>query len=169
MKQQFLNFKKNKNSIIITVVLIILVSISNTSCSKPEDGTNGIDGAAGTTNVIYSNWISPSFTSYATSEVAEISEPKINQNILDSGTILVFYKLGNEVYSLNYYNLAASYSIVSVFSLGQIRIVRSIPSNGGQFRYIIIPGGLPIARSSALIDTKKMTYSQICTFLNIPE
>ena len=164
---------------LIKIISMLLLSISF-SCSKPENGTNGtngIDGVNGTTgpigtaNVMYSNWISPSFLSANNSlEVAEIIEPKINQSILDTGTILVYVRLGNEVYQLNYYNLALSYSIVYVLSQGKIKIVRNIlPSNGGQFRYVIIPGGISTARTSAKLDFKKMTYNQVCASLKIPE
>ncbi len=151
------------------------------SCSKPENGTNGVDGKngingtngavgqTGNANVIYSDWAPVTFTASSPAQ-GNINAPKITQEILDQGTILVYAKLSNSYLQAP---TSQSTSYIQVFlNLGNIGLTTNFSTNSfsSGFRYIIIPGGAPAGRSIApKIDYKTMTYSQVCKSLNIPE
>ncbi len=85
--------------------IAIIIMFTLVSCSKPEDGAPGL---AGTANVIYSNWVTPS--SYAGSATLH-NQTIFNNNkdiynaSMNGGTVLVYWNQpnnGNTVYQLNY-------------------------------------------------------------------
>lgn len=144
-------------------ICIFFINISTVSCSKPE---NGKDGATGTANVIYSNWQNVVFTQNGSQWLGTITAPKITQEILDQGTVLVYYKDQGNVILFN------SSVFANYFNIGIINLVSGISINIPlPFRYIIIPGGVSSANKSVNTQPNfsNMTYKQVCASLNIPE
>jgi hypothetical protein len=182
MKTNSKNSRKNNYSIVVVALLII--SAVNFSCSKPENGTNGTNGVdgkngtngtagttgpAGTANVIFSNWETVTFSSGRGTIIA----PSINQNIIDRGAVLIYTRLGNDIYPLPYVDISSADRIFPEIRVGLINIIKSSSLSSTIFnvyRYIIIPGGTPSGRGTTpKPDYKSMTYSQVCASLNIPE
>lgn len=157
------------------------------SCKK---GDKGDPGPAGTANVSYSAWFTPS--PYTKDTIFGIwgfnynmAAPQITQQVLDSGTVLTFGKLlgynpliwpttqvSQLPITLTYISSATATTDTwsARLSPGNLRIRmindRNIYSNiatAHQFRYIIIPGGQPLARVAAL------SYEDVCKKYNIPE
>ncbi len=144
---------------------IFLISLLFLSCKK---GDTGPAGATGTANVIYSDWFTPAtykkdtvFGTYGFS--ADKAVTALTQQIVDSGTVIVFGKLDGYVtsvwpaaqvsalpISLTYMvgstpNIDTWSALITTGNL-RIRLVSSLNaygsiSNAHQFRYIIIPGG----------------------------
>lgn len=143
------------------VLLFVLSVLFITSCKK------GDTGPAGTANVIFSDWFKPD--TYKKDTVFGIwgfnyiqDAPAITQNILDSGTVIVYGKLlgynqlvwpTNQVaplpISLTYvqggtvtdtWSGLASPGKVKIRFINDHNIYTSI-SNAHLFRYVIIPGG----------------------------
>jgi hypothetical protein len=162
----FKNIQMKKLKNIIAFLAITAVTIS---CSKPE---NGKDGAPGTANVIYSDWVSVTATNDGTTWTGGITAPKITQEILNKGTILVFNQFqGSTVYPLPilYTDTILNY-VTYVCSLSQITISSNFDAftPGDKYRYIIIPGGTSVNGKMTPTDYKKMSYTQVCSTLNIP-
>lgn len=173
--------------------MLTVVSLFTIACSKPEDGA---PGPAGTANVMYSNWQTASTWTKTTSFGVinfsyDIPAPKITTDILNTGEVLVYAKLNGYNSGLGLmdnpvkltYNITYSDGTIStdtwsfITSLGNIKInfvnnqnlYQSI-SILHQFRYIIIPGGTPVATGKqAQPDLKKMSYAEVCQYCQIPE
>src|SRR5690606_25933244 len=43
------------------------------------------------------------------------------------------------------------------------------PGINAQFKYVLIPGGTPIAASKSSVAWKQLSYKEVCKALNIPE
>jgi len=135
-------------------------------------GIAGPAGAAGTANVIYSDWITPATytktTVFGTTTFTyNITEPKITQDILDKGTVVVFGKLNGYTPTIWPTDQVSIMPIVinylqgttpeidtwsGLYSLGVVQIslknnnnVYGGISNVHSFRYIIIPGGVKVS------------------------
>lgn len=163
-----------KTSVNIAALFVCILTLVQFSCSKPENGTNGIDGKngtvgpIGTANVFYSDWAPVTFTGSGTFS-GTILAPKITQEIIDRGVVLVYFKFSNGVYPANlsvgtefiYYGLV----------VGKINLFKTLStiSNTTDFRYIIIPGGVSVNGKMAQTDYSNMTYGQVCQSLQIPE
>ncbi|WP_282089546.1 hypothetical protein [Aquimarina algiphila] len=165
------------------------------------DGVDGQDGVPGTANVIYSEWIEHGFELGdglgVTLAGFDIEAPEITEKVLEQGVVLVFGRTLTEVaeeveidvYQLPYtfYDKNAQYRHrikppTGDKATGIIRIqVVSTDGNtlGGaveeinQYRYVIIPGGAPVAPSSSgkssNVDYSKMSYEEIKAQFNISE
>ena len=168
MKTKFQNFKTKKTRISIAALFVFIFTLVQFSCSKPENGSNGIDGKTGTANVIYSDWAPVTFTGNPT-RLGSIIAPKITQEILDRGSVLVYYKNSTGLILLANLTNLNSY-IYYYLSIGTIGIVTTIQDpNVASFRYIITPGGVSVNGKVAQTDYSKMSYSQVCLSLQIPE
>jgi hypothetical protein len=170
-----------RNFLCLMVVILSAVLLS-VGCKK------GDDGAPGTANVKFSGWFTPS--TYKKDTVFGIwglshnqPTPAITQNILDSGTVLVFAKLlgynplvwpTNQVSNLpititymqgglqnDTWQFKASVGNINIRFQNDHNIYNTI-STAHQFRYIIIPGGVPAGRGINL------SYEEICRQYNIP-
>ena len=157
-------------------------------------GPAGPQGPAGTANVIYSTWFTPS--SYVKDTIFGIwgfnynqAAPGITQQVLDQGVVITYAKLlgynptiwpatqvGQLPVNLTY--LQGSTTYVDAWSatatVGNLRIrmtddhnFYSLISNAHQFRYVIIPGGTPGGRMATRPDYKD--YAAVCRFYGIPE
>ncbi|MCW3466624.1 hypothetical protein [Chitinophaga nivalis] len=157
------------------------------SCKK---GDQGDPGPAGTANVTYSEWFTP--TPYTRDTVFGTwgfyynkAAPQITQQVLDNGTVLTFGKLLGYVSDIwprtqvsqlpisITYKFGANPTLdvwSALLSPGNLRIRLTNDRNAyssvnsiHQFRYIIIPGGTSMARQANL------SYHEICKQYNIPE
>jgi hypothetical protein len=172
----------------IYLLSLIATVLSIVSCSKDGNvgpagsqgptgptgatGAQGITGASGTANVIYSDWITPATyvktTVFSTSTFTyNIAEPKITQDILDKGTVVVFGKLNGYNPAIWPTDQVSIMPIVinylsgttpeidiwsGVYSLGSIQISMKNNNNvygslatAHSFRYVIIPGGVKLS------------------------
>jgi hypothetical protein len=173
----------------IRMLLIIALTgvVAMMGCKK---GDTGPAGPAGTANVMYSEWFTP--TPYIKDTVFSIwgfkynkAAPGITQQVLDSGTVLTFGKLlgynplvwpTNTVQQLPIsltYNQGGVTTDTWTARLSpgnlQIRFVNdrniytSIATNH-QFRYIIIPGGNKVGARMA-----RQSYEEVCREYGISE
>jgi hypothetical protein len=153
------------------------------SCKK------GDDGPPGTANVKYSEWFIADpwkkdtvFNVWGFNYIKDAAG--ITQDILDDGTVLTFAKLegynaliwprdqvGQLPISLTYQSgIVMTDTWAATATLGKLKIrfvndnnTYNTISNAHQFRYVIIPGGLPADGRSSL------SYHDICRMYNIPE
>lgn len=148
------------------------------------DGQDGEDGEPGTANVIYSDWFDTEFTTEmdVSASSFDIDAPEIDNDMLSSGTILVFANRtsGEDllVYQLPIvFGGARQQSFF--FRASEETITISVHANeqgqgvgGGsfleQYRYILIPGGVSTS-GKASVDYTSMKYDELLDFFNIPE
>lgn len=180
---------------ILTIFLIISISFS-VGCKKGDTGPAGAVGATGATgdkgdkgdkgdtgtaNVIYTSWV------YATTfvdsimdnsnvKVGHLSVPAITSDILNKGTILVYFTFGSGTYVLPYTSYAGgkANTINYLPKAGGIIISRFTHDNSNsialstllQYRVIIIPGGVS-GRLASTIDLQD--YNAVCEAYKIPK
>lgn len=151
-------------------------------------GEQGEQGSTGTANVIYSDWIASGFPASITDNVEDfdIDAPKLTQEIIDKGVILAYGKTTGDpdVLPLPVYIPTVNesyYHRVENVGLLQIRVMSGDGSaiGGtvfGEYRYVLIPGGVPAANGPGNIGSKttaldytKMSYKEIIAHFNIPE
>jgi len=173
-----------------TLSSFVLVVVFFSSCKK---GDTGPPGPAGTANVVYSDWFTPS--TYTVSTIFGLKNfdyrktaPGITQLVLDSGAVLTYGKLSgyNPVIwptgsvslmpiSINYLSGSEPNTDTwsAIDSLGILRInltsttnAYSNISNAHSFRYIIIPGG---AHGGRQMDLRSLSYAQVCDYLHISQ
>lgn len=134
-------------------------------------GTPGTNGPTGTANVIYSNWTKAGpWTSVNVFGVQrsyiDITVPRLSQEILDRGLVLVYVKLetdNNQVRQLpvRIYAQFTEEMIDFALSFNKIRIWSTPirppvpPSPNNEFRYVLIPGG-----QAGRLNYEKMTYEE---------
>ncbi|HRO46800.1 hypothetical protein [Agriterribacter sp.] len=182
----------------IAAVAFMAVGMLFTSCSKegPEgpagpagaagpsgaQGPAGAKGDPGTANVIYSQWLDVSFDENG---IAIISAPGLSKEILNSGSVKVYWNLNTEddpfVVSLpcsviasilfDVEETAPNIFIDPYFSEDEIILTSNynVSSEQGisQFRYILIPGGTPAARKASGIDWND--YNAVKKYLNLKD
>jgi hypothetical protein len=156
-----------------TILFLSVLAAAATSCKK------GDTGPAGTANVLYSDWFTPAswvkdtvFNVYGFNYTQSASE--ITQNVIDSGTVIVFGKLlgyntaiwpttqtGQLPIILNYKFSAGGITYTDTWSStivpGKVKVRFVDDQNyygsiatAHQFRYIIIPGGKHIPSATAV-------------------
>lgn len=164
---------------ISTFLLLGATLLLNNSCS--DDGKDGAQGPAGTANVIYSEWISfPATYTFSSQDdrlgfFYDIQAPKITQEVLDHGIVMVYISSnGGTVFSLPY-TIPTTYGVSQILSEGLLEIFTYKLNNSGgieipttsKLRYVIIPGGAA-AKTKTQPDYKSMSYEQVCSLHNIP-
>jgi hypothetical protein len=167
-----------KKITISSIVLFGLVTIL--SCSADD----GKDGATGTANVIYSDWVNapaatPETIDGTNGMSTSLNAPKLTEEILNNGTILVYMDFGGGIYQLPYTSTAggSANTIKFISTLGKIKIFRFKHSADGttiglptflRYRYILIPGGVSATDGKSVkIDYSKMSYEDVCARLNV--
>ncbi|WP_109438212.1 hypothetical protein [Aquimarina sp. AU119] len=193
---------------LVRLLMVLMVSISIFSCSDGEDGVDGINGVdgtdgvdgqdgldglqgeqgdTGTANVIYSEWMNPGFPPnvVGNDEVeSTIAAPQITEEIINSGTILVFGRysgFGSRIYQLpaligqkfHQFRLnpaGGEFDLrINTLDGSDIGLNNSLTS----VRYVIIPGGVTIdpasSASKSAKDYSSMSYEEIKAQFNIPE
>jgi hypothetical protein len=153
-------------------------------------GAAGPAGPAGTANVIYSAWLDVAYAADTIHNgavidtvgfVAEVTAPKITADILSKGEVKVYFNLSSAtnptVVPLPFFDIYTNFSINPYFYLttagvGTIQLyatanLGTVTSQGvkyRQYRYVIIPGGVP-ARS--MVDWNN--YNQVKEYLHIED
>lgn len=162
-------------------------------------GPTGPQGPAGTANVIYSSWAAQTtwndttFTFPSTGVVSRSirTAPGITASMISQGVILSYWNAtGNQIYSLPISIQAGTNSplmLNCLYDLGKIIFYIASTGNGGtatgqtaagQFRYVLIPGGVAGGRTAEKAceikgrvytesQLKSMPYQQVCALLNI--
>lgn len=186
--------KKMKFTLVLALVFSLAGGIM--SCEGPagpagDDGVGaqgpkgdkGDKGEAGTANVIYSSWkdASGQWQSVTLDGVKKyyfnISAPSLTTEILEKGVVLVYARLGgddNNIRQLPYHYVGATQSLydLSVIS-GAVKVwYTSVEPKGvlipigGEFRYVLIPGGQAAARVGNYAD---LTYAEAKAMFNLPD
>ncbi len=142
-----------------------------------------IIGPAGTANVIYSSWFSPSeWLESANNYYFEVSADAIDQSVMDNGVVLAYAMLTNDITPNTVRPLPTmtgsdnafwNYFISDVGVLRFTSTKATTPSLNNMFRYVIIPGGSEIGSKSAKLNRldvlKKLPYAEVCKMLRIPK
>jgi hypothetical protein len=140
---------------------IIIVSSIIYGCSKPSNGSPGATGAKGTANVMYSSWSSLAMTYNTTDSAYEqtIVANAITQPILDSGMVLCYIKYSGSSNQVQVEN--ANAYMETVFGLNSIALYSYVYDfTGISFRYIVVPGGVPITGRTAYTPGNIQGYTR---------
>lgn len=181
---------------LVRLITVVMLSIFIFSCEgedgavgpqgeqgpQGDQGPQGEQGEPGTANVMYSDWIGSGFENDITDgfDAFNIDAPEITQEILDTGTILVYARsTTNTIYQVpvTFYGFLNENYFFRVINAGTLNIgVEGVGINdigepflNDVFRYIIIPGGVAINSSRSSEDLKHMSYKEITTLFNIPK
>lgn len=168
-------------SVTCVAFFTIFLSTTNVSCKKGDDGAKGDTGTA---NVMFSKWLDVTFEPRTNTNgdtvlwLAEIDAPQLTKGVLDSGTVKVYLNIGTVtdqiVFPLPiadfYYAAAYIESLNLYYTPGKISLYASqdagtVTSAGQtyyQFRYVIIPGGVPTGRMAN-------DYQGVKSYYNIPD
>lgn len=144
-------------------------------------GPAGPQGPAGTANVIYSTWkyatnFNDSTIDNSSVKVGYVAAPSLTSTILNSGTVIVYFTYGGGNFTLPYTSNAGGKPNTISYTpmVNKILITRFTHDNTNsinlstllQYRYIIIPGGVPGGRGP-LPDHND--YEAVCKYYNIPQ
>jgi hypothetical protein len=159
--------KFHRSLLVVVSILVLAVVSCSKSGSTGATGPAGPAGPAGPDSVVYSQWISLSFTFNTTDSAWEdtLSAPSITQTILDSGVILSY---------VNFQEQDGTYHVIPVASLGnfffedfslqQINIVvPGLENNytGLPYRYVTIPGSMVAATSAGTKAVKGYSVQEL--------
>jgi len=167
---------------------LLIVSITLFSCSPEDgqdgaigpqgvqgdpgqDGADGTDGVDGNANVLYSDWFTVTQSDWSGIGGTKItftqSTSDLTEEITDTGVVLVYHRFNNQTRQLPYtyspnglhlvYKFVPGSFTIEGFHLDASAISAISPLD---FRYIIIPGGVPTAGKGAR-DFTKMTYEEV--------
>jgi hypothetical protein len=153
-------------SVTCVAFFTIFLSTTNTGCKKGDDGAKGDTGTA---NVMYSPWLdvdySPTLNNAGDTVIwfGTLAAPKLTKKVLDSGVVKVYINIGSAadplIFPLPITDLYALTNISQLgmyFTIGNIELycdidAGTVTSGGvkqGQYRYVIIPGGVRTGRSA---------------------
>ena len=181
-------------------LVIVLVAFTFTSCTKEgetgpmgpagtngTDGTDGEDGNDGNANVMASDWLEPTESSFSVNNPRYKALPlatNLSSSLLEDGVILVYYDNDTDVYLLPNHIFAPDGTILKSIDSKINRASRNIYVNiqrsdsdltpgeylwdpsgppygkGDRFRYVIIPSNATSGKKAA-IDYKKMSYEDV--------
>ena len=163
------------------IYLLMAVSILVFTGCKGKDGEDGLDGEVAT--VYYSEWITPSaWLGNPEDWYFSVDAPDLTAEIVESGVILAYVSLDDDVYAnamrpLPAYAVGANWS----FLIPEYKIIEftsdmiSMPfTTGNLFRFIAIPGNIETLKSASLEnisekELRSMPYKDVCRLFNIPE
>ncbi len=168
-----------------------------------QDGENGEPGTANVIYSEWiENGFAPGSGTGVTSVDFDIKAPEITESVLDQGVVLVFARTLTEVaeeVEIDVFQLPHTFHSVNVQYRHRIEFnpptvatekpiaiikIQAVSTNGtnlngvinrfNQYRYVIIPGGTPLASASVSgkslsVDYSKMSYEEIKTQFNISE
>ncbi len=155
-----------------------------------EQGAQGDQGETGTANVIYSAWIAADFETGGASEtnqqlIRSFGPTGAVSFNLEEDIMLVYGRrssgaISETVYQLPHILISQEefYSFsVRTFSNGSSLYIDVSTLDGGtnlftffdDFRYIIIPGGIPASSARISTDFSAMSYDEITDYFNIPK
>ena len=162
------------------VLAVISISATQLSCSKGEIGPQGPQGEQGqrgekgdrgndgergpkgdkrdpgTANVIYSDWLSVTFTNSGGVYSGTINAPKLTADILNKGEIAVYERtmIGFPPTTATYAKLPYTNGTTWIrinMEVGKI-IIRSNNASISTYRYVLIPGGVQASAASTNLD-----------------
>ncbi|GAO43931.1 hypothetical protein [Flavihumibacter petaseus] len=170
---------------------LLFLTLTLSSCSKEGDtgpagpagpagpvGPAGPTGETGTANVIYSPWLSVDFNDNG---IGEIEAPSLSVDVLNSGTVKVYFNLNDEtdpvVFPLPAVINPALFieeptaddpymTLDPIFTEGSITILSNYILTGAPFRYVIIPGGVEEGGRSAV---NWNDYNSVKKYLNLKD
>ncbi len=190
----------------LSALTLLIATLTLSSCSKegsagPQGpagpagatGATGPKGETGTANVIYSDWLNVTFND--TSGVASVSAPSLTADVLNKGTVKVYWNLNNaaDPFIVSVPSVVSPYLIFSEETLAQffpsitngnypeiyvdayyatneIMLVSNYPISSAdgysQFRYVIIPGGVKESGRSA-VDWNN--YNSVKKYYNLKD
>lgn len=170
MRLNLLNPKKHhvtifKNHTMKTIkffafaLFVFLSGLAISSCSGDDGATGpaGADGQDGNANVIFSDWIVPTWSagSFYGVQVQEynINTTNLTQDVVDNGVVLMYWKnFNDDVWQLPSSGLGGNLIIDFSFSENTLHLYVFDEINGtlppalgnpNVFRYVIIPGNIP--------------------------
>ncbi|MBS1566832.1 MAG: hypothetical protein JST39_20775 [Bacteroidetes bacterium] len=180
---QILSCKSRAVNLLLPAIVLSLVTVSLfSSCKKGDDGATGPAGPPGSANVMYSPLV------YATNfhdstidnsavHIAYVDAPKLADSIVQKGAVLMYFTYGGGMFPLPHTTYAGGKASIINFipKPGRFIIYRWTMDNSNsvnlstvlQYRYILIPGGIPTGRM-ATVDYKSMSYEEVCNYLHIP-
>tara|TARA_R110000822_G_scaffold68195_1_gene165819 strand:- start:935 stop:1531 length:597 start_codon:yes stop_codon:yes gene_type:complete len=181
-------------------LVIVLVALTFTSCTKEgetgpmgpagingTDGTDGKDGNDGNANVMASDWLEPTESSFSVNNPRYKALPlatNLSSSLLEDGVILVYYDNDVDIYLLPNHVFALDGTILKSIDSKINRASRNIYVNiqrsdsdltpgeylwdpsgppygkGVRFRYVIVPSNAASGKKAA-IDYKKMSYEDV--------
>lgn len=181
-------------------LVIVLVALTFTSCTKEgetgpmgpagingTDGTDGEDGNDGNANVMASDWLEPTESSFSVNNPRYKALPlatNLSSSLLEDGVILVYYDNDVDIYLLPNHVFALDGTILKSIDSKINRASRNIYVNiqrsdsdltpgeylwdpsgppygkGVRFRYVIVPSNAASGKKAA-IDYKKMSYEDV--------
>jgi len=167
-----------------TILVLLLISIPAFSCSG-DDGKDGINGATGGANVIYSAWLTaPTAVTETIDETfgmsTTINAPELSEDILAKGSILLYVSFDPEVHTIPYTSTAggAVNTITAIASVKKIKLFRFRHTGEGtinlpktlKWRYIFIPEGIAASTGkTAKVNYSYMNYQEVCAHFNIAQ
>lgn len=138
---------------------------------KGDNGNKGDKGDTGSANVIYSDWLSVTFTNSGGVYSGTINVPKLTADILNKGEIAVYERtmIGlpptTAVYSKLPYTNGTTWIRVNM-EVGRI-IIRSNSNSISTYRYVLIPGGVQASATARYLDFGD--YGAVKSFYSIKE
>jgi len=162
-------------SVACVAFFTLFLSTTNVSCKKGDTGPKGDTGVA---NAVYSTWQNVSYQMQVqggdTGYAAVINAPKLTQDVLDKGSIHVYFNFGTaaqpDVVALPYFDggliINPSYDLGHIY-LGSNANASSTTSSGTairQYRYILITGSVPARQA---VDWKN--YAEVKKLYNITD
>ena len=141
-----------------------------TAWGNPIMNLRGPQGAAGSANVIYSDWVTPPAGVAIYSFL--INAPKLTQDIFDRGQVVVYARVDNhgtyEIIQLSegWLNSSSEYKLGYVARVGSITIRSDNFTIGTSysFRYVLIPGSV-----SANARVNLNNFSEVKKVYRIPD
>lgn len=167
------NVKNLKLPVLAALTTVFLMTMS---CKK---GDRGPAGPAGPDSVMYSNWITLSFskvydqTTGDSAYGATVTAPQITTSVLNTGSVVGYLLLADPLSGDSSIVNAINY-VTEYFTPGYIDIFAGADLSGIPYRYVIVPGKITITDSKGNPQTytsdqiKKMDYTTITGLLSIP-
>lgn len=143
-------------------IFVLFLGFAVATCSGDDGATGpaGADGQDGNANVIYSEWITPTWSAGVVEGVilaqeSEITATAITQEVVDSGLVFVYMKaddkvwqipfsipLGNSTLDIDFYFFVNAIHLYFYYAQLPTELP-PVPSSTLKFRYLIIPGNMP--------------------------
>jgi len=169
-----------KSKIIISYLFVAFSIFIFAGCkNEGPAGLNGLDAT-----VYYSDWVTPTDWLGASGDwYFDVNAPDLTSDIVENGVVLGYVWLAGDLYDATAVRPLPAYAVGANwdFLVHQYKsieftsdMILKPATTGNKFRFIAIPGTIPALKSAklnnkSLQDLKKMSYSEVCKFLNIPE
>lgn len=177
----------------VSVMLMVACEGPTGPAGPPGDegpqGEEGDQGEPGSIDAFYSDWIPfqtdqwDQVTEFGKiTQLYEISEGQVTRDIVDQGAILVYIRFGGApdprpLPFVGYITTTTTEQLIWFrFSPGRIVIAFSnlssnddpgIFGSGNSYRYVIIPGGTPVA-GALVADPSSLSYEEASRRFGIP-